>query len=166
MAKLQHFESEGSCYLVTVSVFERKPLLRDPENAKTLIQVIYNQRSKGRFYLLGFVVMPEHFHILMVPRNSTRLPFVMQEIKKGSARLINMATGNCGKFWMDEYHDSIVRGEQDLLVNLEYLANNPVRRGLVSEPSEYRFSSTNGTYKTDLEELFSGSGTTPSTGER
>ena len=39
--------------------------------------------------LLGFVIMPEHFHLLIVPSSGTKISWIMQEIKKGSARLIN-----------------------------------------------------------------------------
>ncbi len=135
----------------------------DTQNATILLNVALNQRRRGRFYLLGFVIMPEHFHLLLVPRDGSELPFIMQEIKKGSARLINRLNGRRGKVWMDEYYESVMRSEEDLRKRLEYMASNPVKRGLVEESSKYAFSSVNGTYETDLEAFFSGSGTTPST---
>ncbi len=142
MSKLAHFEIEGYCYLVAVTAI--------------VTGIVYIQRSRGRFYLLGFVVRPEHLHLLIVPRSSNKLGFIMQEIKKGSARLINRARSETGKVWMDEYHDSVIRDENDLLVNLEYIANNPVRRGLATEPSGYTFSSASGKYETDLEKYLAG----------
>jgi putative transposase len=165
MAKLSHVILAGHCYFVTTTVSERRPLFNSPENAGILLRVIYNQRKRKRFYLLGFVIMPEHFHLMIVPREGNKLSFIMQEVKKGSARLINQRNSKRGKVWMDEYYESVIRGEEDFGRRLGYMANNPVKRGLVKEAGEYPFSSVSGSYETDLEDFLSGSGTTPNTGE-
>jgi putative transposase len=163
MAKLSHVILEEHCYFVTTTVSERRPLFKSPENAGILLRVIYNQRKRKRFYLLGFVIMPEHFHLMIVPREGNELSLIMQEVKKGSARLINQRNSKRGKVWMDEFYESVIRGEEDFWRRLEYMANNPVKRGLVKEPVEYPFSSASGSYETDLEDFLSGSGTTPNT---
>jgi putative transposase len=165
---------EGHCYFVTTTVSGRRPLFRNPENASILLQVIYNQRKRKRFYLLGFVIMPEHLHLMIVPRQGNELSFIMQEVKKGSARLINslgvrddpeyyQRNSKRGKVWMDKYYESIIRSEEDFSQRLEYMANNPVKRGLVEEAADYLSSSANERYEIDLEDFLSGSGTTPGT---
>lgn len=68
---------------------------------------------------------------------------MMREIKKGSARLINKSRGMSDKVWMDQYYDYMVRDERDLVEKINYIHNNPVKRGLVQEPEEYYFSSAN-----------------------
>jgi len=89
MGKLPHFSIENSCYFLTSTTNERKPLFRNVKYAQILCNIIYNLRSKGKMSLLGFVIMPEHFHLLIVPNSGTKISWIMQEIKKGSARLIN-----------------------------------------------------------------------------
>jgi hypothetical protein len=70
---------------------------------------------------------------------------------------------NPGKIWMDEYYDYVIRNGRDLIKHLEYVHNNPVRRGLVKNAEEYVWSSANPSFETDLEKLLSGSGTSPTT---
>ena len=89
MAKLPHFSIENSCYFLTSTTYERKPIFRNDNYAQILCNIIYNLRNKGKMSLLGFVIMPEHFHLLIVPSSGTKISWIMQEIKKGSARLIN-----------------------------------------------------------------------------
>ena len=89
MAKLPHFSIENSCYFLTSTTYERKPIFRNDNYAQILCNIIYNLRNNAKMSLLGFVIMPEHFHLLIVPSSGTKISWIMQEIKKGSARLIN-----------------------------------------------------------------------------
>jgi len=137
--------------------------------------------------LLGFVIMPEHFHLLTVPSENVKVAWIMQEIKKGSARLINkdrrsQAQGRArlpdlescrnrysgssrtpDKVWMDEYYDYVIRSEVDLVKHLQYIFYNPVKRGLVESGEDYIWGSAPPTFENDLEKLISGSGTSPIT---
>ncbi len=148
---------------MTTTVKGRKPLFLEQKNAKILINIIYKQRLRKRFYLLRFVVMPEHLHLMLVPSGNNTISFIMQEIKKGSARLINANGRIKGKVWMDEYYESVIRGERDFIMRMQYMANNPVKRGLVEKAEDYLYSSINSKYETDIETFFSGSETTPNT---
>ena len=87
--KLPHFQEEGLCCFLTSTTYGRKPLFRINQYAQILCNIIYNLRNKGKLSLLGFVIMPEHFHLLIMPRKGVKISWIMQEIKKGSARLIN-----------------------------------------------------------------------------
>jgi len=203
MAKLIHFIEENSCYFLTSTTYERKPLFRMDKYAQILCNIIYNLRRRGRMFLLGFVIMRDHFHVLVVPRDGVKVSWIMQEIKKGSARLINQERfsraqgrarlpdekevskdkgtlgrpgprGDTGsrylgssvtpkKIWMDEYYDYVIREEKDLVKHLDYIHNNPVKRGLVEKAEDYLWSSANSKFENDLEKIMSGSGTSPTT---
>lgn len=67
------------------------------------------------------------------------------------------------KVWMDEYYDYVIRNEKDMIKHLEYIFNNPVKRGLVESPEKYAWSSANSNFENDLERITSGSGTSPIT---
>jgi putative transposase len=203
MGKLPHFSIENSCYFLTSTTNEKKPLFRNDKYVQILCNIIYNLRSKGKMSLLGFVIMPEHFHLLIVPSSGTKISWIMQEIKKGSARLINkdrfcraqgrarlpdkevflkdpgtrgrprprvnLASDCSGssltskKVWMDEYYDYVIRNEEDLIRHLQYIHNNPVKRGLVETTEQYLWSSANPNFENDLENTLSGSGTSRTT---
>jgi REP element-mobilizing transposase RayT len=89
MAKLIHFVEENSCYFLTSTTYRRKQLFRINQNAQILCNIIYNLRNKKKLSLVGFVIMPEHFHLLIIPSSEVKISWIIQEIKKGSARLIN-----------------------------------------------------------------------------
>ena len=219
MGKLPHFSIENSCYFLTSTTNEKKPLFRNDKYVQILCNIIYNLRSKGKMSLLGFVIMPEHFHLLIVPSSGTKISWIMQEIKKGSARLINKdrfcrAQGRArlpdkevflkdpgtrgrprprvnlvnnrrysgssptpnnnstrysgssqtpNKVWMDEYYDYVIRNEEDLIRHLQYIHNNPVKRGLVETTEQYLWSSANPNFENDLENTLPGSGTSRTT---
>ena len=93
------------------------------------------------------MIMPDHLHLVIIPRGGIRASFIMQELKKGSARLINRSMGRKGKLWMDEYYDYVVRNEADLVEKIRYIHYNPVKEGLVENEEEYSFSSANPKYE-------------------
>ena len=107
--------------------------------------------------------MPEHLHLMLVPCVDNTSSFMMQEIKKGSARLINRNRKMSGKEWMDEYYESVMHGEKDFIRRMEYMPNNPLKRGLVKKAEDYPCSSVNSKYEIDIEAFLMGSGTTPNT---
>jgi putative transposase len=187
MAKLTHFAEENSCYFLTSTTYERKPFFKIDKYAQILCNIIYNLRNRQKMSLLGFVVMAEHFHLLIVPSSEVRISWIMQEIKKGSPRLMNRdrfsgiqgrarrsdvefneirysgSSLTPNKVWMDEYYDYVIRNEKDMIKHLEYIFNNPVKRGLVESPEKYAWSSANSNFENDLERITSGSGTSPIT---
>jgi REP element-mobilizing transposase RayT len=143
MGKLKHLLEEGVCYHVISTTDRRQPFFRETGCAQDLWDVINAQRERGRFHLLAFAIMPDHLHLLLAPRDGWKLGFIMQEIKKGSARLVNRRLGRQGKVWMDEYYSRGVRGERELWEKVAYIHGNPVEEGLAEEESAYPFSSAN-----------------------
>ena len=147
MAKLPHLSNmENCCYFITTTTENRSQLFGLEQNAAILWNTIRTQRDRRRFHLLGFVIMPDHLHLLILPTGQTEVPFIMQEIKKSSARLINMAGSRTGRLWMDEYYDYVIRNEKDLMEKLRSVHNNPVKKGLAENEEDYPFSSANPIY--------------------
>jgi len=84
--------------------------------------------------------MPNHVHALLTPQRD--LWQVTKWIKGASARRANQMLGRSGApFWQDESFDHWVRTSSEFEHILNYIAMNPVRAGLVSEPSQWPFSS-------------------------
>ncbi len=95
-----------------------------------------------RIRLYAAVVMPDHIHLLFTPlrdqeTRSYNLAVVAQAIKGSSAHSINKLLGRSGPVWQEEYFDHVVRSYESLCEKVEYIRQNPVRRGLARTPEEY-----------------------------
>ena len=95
-------------------------------------------------HLHGVVIMPEHVHLLLTPmRNAEGWPFPLKDILKlikgPAARSVNVLEGTSGALWQDESFDHVLRSNESFDEKLEYIRQNPVRRGLVTKPEEYEW---------------------------
>jgi len=88
--------------------------------------------------------MPDHVHVLFTalrgPEGWTfALPEILKTIKGVSARRINQLAGRSGPVWQDESFDHVLRGNESLRETIEYIRQNPVRKGLAGKPEDYRW---------------------------
>ena len=88
--------------------------------------------------------MPEHVHLLLTPLEDSngwpiQLRLIMKLIKGISARSVNKLEQTEGPVWQEESFDHVLRSHKSLLEKAEYIRQNPVRRGLVGTPEEYRW---------------------------
>ena len=95
-----------------------------------------------RYELLAAVVMPDHAHLILSPLRRTdgwcwTIPEIMHAIKGSSAYGINKLLGRKGAVWQEESFDHVLRSNESLEEKVNYICNNPVRAGLVSEPDGY-----------------------------
>jgi putative transposase len=127
------------CYFITTNVQDRHPLIT-PDAAEIIIASLKWLRDCNRIWLLGYTVMDNHLHFLMVLRAPHTLEEVLHSLKRHTAREINKLTGREGNFWQPGYHDHAIRDEADFWLRFHYMHNNPVRRGLVEQPENYLFS--------------------------
>ena len=139
--RLPHWEMPGSTYFVTFRVNGSDGgLLHLPKLAYTVEEAIWFGFPE-RYSLNGYVIMPDHVHLLLIPLSDWTLPGILQGIKEFTSREINKALGRRGVFWQDENFDHIIRHEQDWMDKLEYIHHNPVRAGIVERAQDYPFSS-------------------------
>lgn len=93
-----------------------------------------------KFYrLIAAVVMPDHIHLILRPKDGFTLSRVMQGIKGVSAKLINEYRSTRGTFWQDEYHDRILRSDDEAIEKARYLLENPLRAGLIQQGDQYPY---------------------------
>jgi len=88
--------------------------------------------------------MPEHVHLLLTPMRDLSgdvfcLVDILRGIKGASARRVNQVLESCGPVWQEESFDHVIRNEESMREKTEYIRQNPVRRGLVRVPEEYRW---------------------------
>ena len=131
--RLPHWTRDGSTYFVTFRVLDGELQAADRK-----VVLDHVRHGAGRFYgLAAAVVMPDHVHLLLQPRKAFELSRVMKGLKGVSARLVNDRRGSHGTVWQDESWDRIVRDQAEFDEKLEYMLNNPVKKGLVADPWTY-----------------------------
>ncbi len=93
--------------------------------------------------IYGYVVMPEHVHLLVNEPEPVSLAEAIHYLKLSFAKRLRGRTGATTprSFWQKRYYDRNVRDAQEFTVKLRYLRRNPVKRGLVKEPAEWKWSS-------------------------
>ena len=93
-------------------------------------------RVRYRFHVAGYVVMPEHVHLLLSEPETVVLGTALQALK------LSVAVQSVQRpFWLARYHDFNVFSEGKRSEKIHYMHENPVNRGLVSDPGEWRWSS-------------------------
>ena len=143
MPKLRHYSEVDSWYFITTTLRSPLKLFSNPANSDILLNVIANRLADQSFNLDEFVIMPDHFHAIIIPRTK-QLADIIKEIKRGSARLINIREGiRSRSIWLTEYYDEQIRSEKDLYNKRNYIWYNPVKVSLSDTPEQYLFSSAN-----------------------
>ncbi len=83
-----------------------------------------------RYRLVAWCVMPNHVHVIVQPLPGYDLAGIVHSWKSYSSKEANRALGRSGEFWQPEYYDHLIRDEQDLIRQIEYVLTNPLRAGL------------------------------------
>jgi REP element-mobilizing transposase RayT len=139
--RLPHYQKFDRAIFVTFGKRSQEPL---SPAARSLVLDHCLMGNNRTMHLHAVVIMPEHVHLLLTPmRNEEEWPFPLKDILKlikgPSARTVNLLAGTCGALWQDESFDHVLRCNESFDEKLEYIRQNPVRRGLVARPEEYEW---------------------------
>ena len=93
--------------------------------------------------------MPNHFHLLVTPAETTSLEKAVQLVKGGSSHEIHLETGNKMEIWQVGFHDWTIRDDEDYRAKVRYIHMNPVQARLVDRPEVWSFGSANGKFTMD-----------------
>jgi len=148
----------GHLHFITCSCYRRKRLLGTPRARDVFLEVLSNVRDRFDFALWGYVVMPEHIHLLMSEPTRGTPTTVMQVLKQRvssalrrrhrnrvSPRQIQIWTefseGKDRRFWQRRFYDFNVWSVRKKNEKMNYMHFNPVKRGLVTNPTHWPWSS-------------------------
>jgi len=142
-AHLADFGYTGSSfiYFLTLCTAHKKPYFLDQRIKKIITDELEFRRIKGEIKLFCYCIMPDHLHLLLSvgERYQRNLQNWISAFKRYISRETN-ALFSVGPLWQKNFYDHIVRRDESVLKIAEYIVNNPVRRGLVSEWREYPYS--------------------------
>lgn len=136
---LPHYQKDDRPLFVTFRTTSYSIL--SPEcRTLALKHCLYDNGRRIRLHVA--VVMPDHVHLLFTAMRDTEgwtfaLPEILNAIKGTSARSINKLHAWNRAVWQDESFDHVLRGDESLKETVEYIRENPVRKGLVEKPEDY-----------------------------
>jgi REP-associated tyrosine transposase len=133
-------------HFITCSCHRRLPFLRAARSRDCVLSILEQTRERYRFVVVGYVVMPEHIHLLINEPEVGTPSTVMQVLKQRTARALLPKKRRVdailrAPFWQARFYDFNVWTTKKRVEKLRYMHRNPVKRGLVSSPEEWRWSS-------------------------
>ncbi len=133
-------------YMVTSETWGRRALFRNQRWAELFIDTLLHYRGSA-YRLHEFVVMRDHFHVLMTPTGS--LERAVQFIKGGFSRRAKVEFGSNMEVWQKGFADHRIRDAEDYMRHVEYIHQNPVSGRLCESAGEYPYSSAGGRFSMD-----------------
>jgi putative transposase len=130
------YQQSGQFHFLTFSCYRRRPYLATVAAMELFEEALERIRLRYRFVVCGYVVMPEHVHLLLNEPASCLLSKAIQALK-----LSVSVRSRERPFWQAHYFDFNVFTHEKHVEKLRYMHRNPVRRGLVSTPADWRWSS-------------------------
>ncbi|PYY13870.1 MAG: hypothetical protein DMG60_21095 [Acidobacteria bacterium] len=139
--------SDDQTYFITSGTDGRERYFAYSKYAELFIDTLYHYRKELKFRIHGFVVMPEHFHLLITPQGIT-IERALQLVKGGYSFRVKKELRRNFDIWQRGFTDRRVRvGEFDGF--RIYIDENPVKAGLVKRSEEYAFGSASGRFELD-----------------
>ena len=128
-------------FFVTSVTDGRRALLQSERMAKLLIDVMRENRRKGRFSIHEFVIMPNHFHLLITPAEAVSLEKAIQFIKGGFSYRVKKELDLNFEIWEKGPTNHRIRDTEDYGQHRDYIHQNPVKAKLVENPELFPYSS-------------------------
>jgi putative transposase len=153
---LRRFYGRNDLHFVTFSCYRRRPYLGRVRARNRFVKIMDAVRSRFQFLLVGYVVMPEHVHLLISEPAKGNPSKALQVLKQRVSRSLRARRSGAGKqmelafakdegctraFWQRRFYDFNVWSEKKVREKLIYMHRNPVERKLVSHPRDWPWSS-------------------------
>jgi putative transposase len=137
---LKRYQNTGDLHFITFSCYHREPFFATSYARRVFEETLEDVRRWYGVDIKGYVVMPEHVHLLLSEPERSSLRVVIQMLKQITAQKIGPklsdARQNSGRrcFWQVRYYDFNVRTREKQIEKLRYLHRNPVKRGAPGSP--------------------------------
>ncbi|MFW6132775.1 MAG: REP-associated tyrosine transposase [Planctomycetota bacterium] len=158
--RCKRWDVEFDAHFLTFSCFQRRPFLTSPRACRWFLEAVNAARQKQPFDLWAFVLMPEHVHLILWPRDGSRISPILKAMK--------LPVSNRVRLWVREHspefleqmaerrpngtvsyrfwqrgggYDRNLRDDRELYKKLHYVHNNPVTRELVARAGDWQWSS-------------------------
>jgi putative transposase len=131
------FSQTGQIYHITTATAQRRPLFQTFHNGRFIVDALRREETMNHAQTLAFVVMPDHFHWLMVLNEARDLSTTVAIVKSLSAKSLNQQMHRSGPVWQAGFYDRAIRRNEDLADVARYIVANPLRARLVRSIRDY-----------------------------
>jgi len=135
---LKRYQTFGHNHFVTFSCYHRLPYLDNDQARTVFLETLERLRARHRFHVFGYVLMPEHVHLLLSEPPKPPLGIVLRALKTETSKKLK---ADRPRFWQLNYYDFNVFSQAKFTEKLRYIHRNPVERGLVENPEDWPWSS-------------------------
>lgn len=141
MARLPRLTVPGYPHHVIQRGNNRQAVFATPADYRTLLDLLDENARKFEVAVHAYVLMSNHFHLLLTPETKDGLPQMMQAVGRRYVRYFNDAQGRSGTLWEGRYKSTLIQTDRYMLACMAYIDLNPVRAGLVAQARDYPWSS-------------------------
>lgn len=155
------FSGEHCPYFITCTIVDWLPVFIDRPYFEIIIESLKFIRAKKGAKIFAFVIMPTHLHLVVLPAENVSLSNVMRDFKRFTSQELTTQMERGGheswlrifgrhaparaggeyRVWQEGFHPEQIHSAKFALQKIEYVHNNPVRKGLVDTPQHWRYSS-------------------------
>ncbi len=150
MPLLKHFDNLGTARFITFSCYKRHQYLAKEINIRIFLKHLKILKEDHNVKVLGYVIMPDHVHLVLLPPNGMKLGRVIGQLKGRSAKDIISLDKNVLRrlngqpaVWQRRCYDHNCRTSEIVIEKIKYCHKNPVNWGLVSKSEDWKWSSYN-----------------------
>ena len=138
LSSLHRYQSTGSDHFITFTCYHRQPYLSDDHSRLVFEQTLETLRVRHSFYAFGYVLMPNHVHLLISEPQHHLLANTMRALKTQTSKKLKQKRI---QFWQRRYYDRNIITQREFVEKLRYIHCNPVAEGLVENPEDWPWSS-------------------------
>lgn len=141
MARLSRLTLPGYPHHVIQRGNNGQAIFASAADYQTLLDLLGENARKFAVDIHAYVLMSNHFHLLVTPQTLEALPQMMQAVGRRYVRYFNDSQKRSGTLWEGRYKSTLIQADRHLLACMSYIDLNPVRAGLVAQARDYRWSS-------------------------
>ena len=132
---------KGHLHLIACTCYQRQPKLAEEKHRNVFVRLLEELRVKFRFTIVGYVVMPDHFRLLMREPEIDTAANAVEMLQARYRRRYNSSARSDEQVWESRFSDTHVVGAEALAAGLASMHAEPVKAGFVSTPEEWEWSS-------------------------
>ena len=149
---------DSGIYFIASTVRDWVPIIINEAIFKIILESFKFCQKQKDLLIFGFVIMMNHFHIIIGMEESDKIPGVIRDLKRHTSQEISKFIANSEKqnklfwlkpfysqkvnyVWQEGYHPVLIKSEEWFQQKLDYMHFNPVKKGLVDEPEFWKYSS-------------------------
>ena len=119
----------------------RQVIFQDAQDFERMLDTVKEYAQKFSVAVHAYVLMPNHFHMLVTPTTGNGLALMMQAVGRSYVRLFNQRHARTGTLWEGRYRSTLIEAERYLLACMVYIDLNPERAHLVQNLTDWPWSS-------------------------